>query len=251
MTNQKHVEKLNTGHTIEFHDRGFGWRVKAPLPENYGYTVGSEIGTPFSGYATDGTISKLMALQFGVSSRIGLVTQKIYQGPEPTEVTFDLNFNAYYSARHEVVAPVIKLMMMSVGQEKNLEETSREVAENIRSYTTLGEEQLGNFLDASGDVESTLESQSSSAAQLIRFMRTPSTVTVRVGNIFTLVNAYLSNVQPQFTNVLDFEYMPMSATCSVTLELANPMTKLRLSRAFGDAFRGSTEQGEPDVNPGI
>ena len=232
MSDQKKLDQLHQGQLIQIRDPNFGWHVKAPLPESFGYTVGSEIGTPFSGYATEGNLSKVLALQFGVSNRVGLVTRKIYQGPEPTEVSMDLNFNAYYSARKEVVAPIIKLMLMSVGHEDSFDDVEGTIADYIRGYMSIGESAIASVAGFEGD-EDFNDTDSSRAAKLIRFMRTPGLCAVKVGNVFRLSNVYISNVSPTFSNVLDHEFLPMSATCSITIELSQPMSKIRIAESFG------------------
>ena len=246
MSKQLKVDQLDPGQVVTFHDPNFGWRVKAPLPEQFGYSVGSEIGTPFAGYATEGALSKVLALQFGVSSRVGLITQKLYQGPQETELSFDLNFNAYYSSKLEVVAPIVKLMLMSVGQEQSVADSKEGVLNKVRGLLTAGENITTGMVDAF--TEDDLSFEDGSAAELIRFMRTSSLCTVKVGKIFTLKKVFISNVTPSFSNVLDNEFLPMSASCNVTIELQSPMTKIEIGKSFSisDAERENIENTEVD-----
>ena len=246
MSKQLKVDQLDPGQVVEFHDPNFDWRVKAPLPEQFGYSVGSEIGTPFAGYGTDGALSKVLALQFGVSSRVGLITQKLYQGPQETEISFDLNFNAYYSSRLEVMAPIVKLMMMSVGQEQSVNDAKEGVLNEVRRMLTATDRAGSAVAEFVTGADFSIEE--GSAAELIRFMRTPSLCSVRVGKIFTLNKVFISNVTPSFSNVLDNEFLPMSASCNVTIELQSPMTKLRIGKSFSiaDAERENIENTEVD-----
>lgn len=234
------LQTIPDGQKIKFRDKQFGYTVEAPLPETFGFSVGSEIGTPFAGYASEGTLAKLIALRFGVTNRIGLVTRKIYQGPEPTEMSFDLTFNAYYSSRTEVILPIVKLMIMSVGRAQDLSDARGKIAEQLIKITTATEGIISDAIKFIGLADDDIVEEGE-ISQLIRFMRAPSLCGVSVGNVFKIRNAYISNVTPTFSNVLDRDFLPLHATCSVTVQLEQPMTKVTLAQSFADAVQLGSE----------
>jgi len=114
-TYQQYLNELPSSKVVKIRggDDG-GLIVLAPLPAEYGYTVGSEYSAPFDVSLPAGVLQKSMALS-GISQKIGIRMQNMYSNPVPTEISVDLEFNAFYDARKEVVEPVINLAQMSLG----------------------------------------------------------------------------------------------------------------------------------------
>lgn len=232
---QNWVSQLDDGQKIRIIERedngaATGRYVEAALPEEFGFSVGSEIGTPFAGYATEGRLAQFLALS-GVSTKAGLVTTKIYQGPEPTEMELSLSFDAYYSAKDEVVGPIVQLMLMAVGSEDGLGPTMKSVSNYLKSsLPSIASNYAMSMFDVSDDLSD--EVSDSRIDELLRFFRAPNVCQIEVGNLFTIERAYISTVTPSFSNVLDSEFMPMHATCTVSVQLEKPFHKRSLARAF-------------------
>lgn len=207
------------GSVITISENPAGHVVYAPLPETFGFTVGSEFSAPFDTGISSGLVQKALAIG-SISQKIGLRMKKMYANPEPTEISFDLEFNAYYSAADEVVVPVIKLAAMSLG--RSIEDLNERAQEAIRRIgQTAGD--VGDLV--SGKTEGYLDEGSSTGgivkriANLIGLIEGPNTQTIMFGNLYTIDNCYITSISPQFSNVLDKDGFPLSAICSVTVTL--------------------------------
>ncbi len=196
------------------------WTVIGHLPEEFGFSVGSEIGTPFSGFASDGNVAKLLYLTTDSSAKAGLITKKLFMGPEQSEISFDINFQAYYSGYHEVIDPIVRLMMFSTGHKKSVSETIAEIAGKFRTLDQIGE----SLTEASGG--------EIKEKPTFAFMQGPGTCTIKFGKVMKLTGVYISNVTPNFSGILDNEGYPLSGSASITGQLQEPMTKERLATAF-------------------
>ncbi|MBG24033.1 MAG: hypothetical protein CMF22_11325 [Idiomarinaceae bacterium] len=197
-----------------------GGVVYAPLPDNWGMTVGSEFTAPFDANLLNGILSKGAAVA-GISKKTGMATRKMYSNPEPTEISLDLQFEAYYSAKEEVVNPVIQLMAMSLGTTLTAEKAVQTVKEIINAgVNTFGIDDLFSTEQIDGATEvATQVDENDRIMGFINFVQGPPTCTVKFGNVLRLSNCYITSVAPQFSNVLDATGMPLSATCSVTIIL--------------------------------
>lgn len=226
---------LDRGQTLTIHDPDTtGFRVNTPLPETFGFQVGSEIGTPFSGYQTDSLLAKGLALA-GTSVKTGLVTKKMYMGPEPTEISMTLNFNAWNSARDEVLVPVLKLMFMSVGSSNKVSDLVHEFSRQYEQMDVINPERMLAKKAGAENVQG--------ISDLVRYMRSPGMVNIRFGDIYKLRNVYLSSVEPEFSNVLDVEKLPMQATVSIQAQLSEPFDKEQLNRSFYERVNTSEQNG--------
>lgn len=111
---QLKMAELDNKHKLRI-SSGDKYHVEAPLPDNFGFTVGSEYTTPFDLGSVSGTLQKLYAIG-GISAPVGLRMRKMYANPEPTEISFEMEFAAYHSAKEDVVVPIVTLMVMSLGR---------------------------------------------------------------------------------------------------------------------------------------
>lgn len=230
MTTKNHVLELDDRQLVTFHDTVYKMIVKAPLPETVNIGAGSEINSPFANFASDGTAASLLALTTGASSRIGITTKKLFMGPDQPDISIDLKFEAYYSAYEEVLMPCIKLLLMSTGDERDLLKDT-----GLKSYLQSITGGLQDKAKASvGDVAKTVKTDNVSTDDLINYLKTPTAIKVRFGNILTVYNAFVSNVNVSFSNVLDNNFLPMEATASVTLTPQDPFTKKTLVGSFKD-----------------
>lgn len=192
--------------------------VEAPLPDQFGVTVGSEFSAPFDGNLVSGSLAKVAALQ-GVAKKTGTSGRKMYSNPEPSEISIDLEFEAYYSAKEEVVLPVALLMAMSLGTTLD----SARLEQNMLQYLSLGDNLTGfNTAEEVESVDIVSEEQeewSDRIMELIGFLQGPRKVRVHFGRTMVLPSVWVASVAPQFSNVLDPNGFPMSATVSVTFAL--------------------------------
>lgn len=209
--------------------------VEAPLPDNFGFTVGSEFSAPFDAQALAGVLQKLKIPVGGLARRVGVVTTKFYSNPEPTEISFEMEFHAEYSARHEVMEPVFALMNMSLG--KNM--TPEDLVVVINRYRDALSELTGiggsggNDGGASSGGDGGWASNAEGAMALIGLIESPETVIIRFGNAYALDSVWISSVTPSFSNSLDAEGFPLSCTCSVNAVLQRDPVKDDLARFFG------------------
>ena len=79
--------------------------VQAPLPDDFGFTVGNVYSTPFDTGGLSETMQKALALTSkatdtsAFSGKLGITMDKVFTNPEPTEISFDLEFTAFYDAK--------------------------------------------------------------------------------------------------------------------------------------------------------
>lgn len=199
--------------------------VEAPLPETFGMTVGSEFSTPFDMGGIGGLLSKFLALG-GISQKFGVSMKNMFTNPEPTEISFDLEFDAYYSALEEVLAPVIALAKMSLGDKIDSTDAARKKVEDIANDLGITDAlQTFGLIDPDGGGGSSFipegnepaEAAASKAIDILGFVSGPEPCIIRFGNIYTLSRVYVTSVGFRFSNVVDTNGFPMSATASVTV----------------------------------
>lgn len=198
------------------------WTVIGHLPDGFGFSVGSEIGTPFAGFASDGNVAKILYLTTNSSAKAGLITKKMFMGPEQSEISFDMEFQAYYSGFDEVIDPIVRLMMFSTGHQKEIGEIAGEAANNYLNISGKAAEISASFL---GDGEEINRPK-------FAFMQGPGICTIQFGKVMKLRNVYLSSVTPTFSNSLDNEGYPLSGSVSISGQLEQPMTKDQLASTF-------------------
>lgn len=211
---QKKMKETPAKFRVRIHSEMAG-TVYAPLPDGFGMTVGSEFSAPFDANFASGTLSKALAVGGGIGNKTaGISTTKFYSNPEPSEISIELQFEAYHSAREDVLVPVIRLMAMSLGRTIDFEGAKQiieSLANKIGSLTGLD-----SLIESEITTTEATERNSDRILGFLNFVQGPPTVSIRFGNTLKLDRAYISSVAPQFSNILDSEGIPMSATCSIT-----------------------------------
>lgn len=187
--------------------------VSAPLPDDFGFTVGSEYSTPFDLGTMSGLMMKSMAMG-GVSAPVGLRMRKFYTNPEPVEISFKMAFEAYYDARTEVVRPVVSLVTMGLGSELDSEGIGNKLdvfGETTREYIGVGTDSETLTPEQKG--------MSDKVLGLIKIVNAPSVCSISFGNVYTMDKVYITSTAVTFSNDLDSEGLPMSAEVNVTCTL--------------------------------
>lgn len=216
--------------------------VQAPLPADFGFTVGSEFTTPFDTGGLSGMYQKAAAIS-GVSQKFGISMKSMYSNPSPTEISFECEFAAYYSAVDEVVKPVAALMLMAVGKRV----TAESVNENIDKMGLLFDRidaRTGENFDNASEITPSEEFLTSKdgedktmfekALKLIKVISSPNRCSIQFGNVYEIDRAWMTSAAPQFSNVLDANGMPMSATVSLTFTVEEHPIDEDINRFFGD-----------------
>lgn len=196
--------------------------VIAPLPDNFGMTVGSEYSSPFEGGGATGAVSKLLSMA-NVGQKLAISMDRKYNNPERSEISFEMEFAAYYDAKTEVLIPVMKLLYMTLG--RNLDWASGEnmIKTVIQKINDASSAVAGAGLDfAEVDLEppppppESVESGTNKMFELLSIIQGPPTCTIRFGDTMVLSKCFLSSSGVQFSNILDPDGIPMSAKVSVT-----------------------------------
>ncbi len=211
---QQKLKETPSKFRIRIHSEMAG-TVLAPLPDNFGMTVGSEYSSPFDANFASGTLSKALAIGGSIGNKTaGVATTKFYSNPEPSEISIDLQFEAYYDARQEVLEPVIRLMAMSLGRTIDFE-AARNIIENMANKvgSITG---LDNMFSGEIETSDSTVRNSDRILGFLNFVQGPPIVSIKFGNAMKLDRVYISSVAPQFSNILDADGIPMSATCSIT-----------------------------------
>jgi hypothetical protein len=207
--------------------------VAAPLPDNFGLTVGSEFATPFDTGTANSLLSKALYLS-DVAQKIGMRMKKFYSAPTPTEISFDMEFTSYYNAYGEVVVPAVLLMQLSLGRRLDLATLEGKI-HKVLDKIKAGYQSAARVVDAKTGVDFNLNKEmppmpnneytqaastgASKAMDLFGFVSAPETSVIRFGDVFTLDAAYITHVGVKLSNVLDTAGMPISCVCSVTATL--------------------------------
>lgn len=226
MSYQQKIRELPTKHTLEIRSgvRG-GTTIHANLPDGFGFTVGNVFSSPFDTGALNGMIAKGAAVgAIGLNQMVSM--QKVFMNPEPTEISFEMKFDAYYDPVGEVVAPVINLLRVSLSRQLNSATIDQKVKDIIQgAYEIAGGsgeiEYKGGYASVANDATG---EKLDTALELIGFIASPDTVSIRFGDVYTIRDAFISSVGIAFSNKLDRNGMPMSCTCNVSAVLRRPPT---------------------------
>ena len=199
------------------------FKIQAPLPDEFGVTVGSEFSEPFDVGAMSGSWAKAFAVG-GVAQKFGLRMEKMYTNPEPTEISFDMEFVAYYDAKDEVFMPVAELVTMALGTEIDWDSVKGK-ADQLRNIIKQGSSTASAFLGGSGEgIEIDTSATETEEADkygnkllgLIGLIESPEKCRIYFGKVMKWTNMYITSVAPQFSNQLDRDGYPLKATVSVT-----------------------------------
>lgn len=200
------------------------WKVQAPLPDNFGLTVGSEFATPFDTGNVNSILSKALTIA-NISQKASIRMKKMYSNPTPTEISFDMEFNSFYDAYAEVVYPTVVLMGMSLGRsldwpglKVDIEALLRKANEGIsKAGETIGAGDILKNTKATVPTSETTDKNISKTADLFNIIQGPPTVEVRFGKVLRLGECFITSVGAKFSNVLDVNGYPTSCVCSVTV----------------------------------
>lgn len=206
-----------------------GRKVEAPLPPDFGFTVGSEFTTPFDVGSMSGGLQKLYAIG-QISNPVGLRMRKMYANPEPVEISFEMEFAAYYSAKEEVVMPVVVLTTMCLGREakySDIENTVRKMGTAAVKGASLigfggdGADQVNQATGSAADAvrDSEYAGAGDRLMGLIGLIKAPEVATIKFGDFLTITDVFLTSTAIQFSNTVDRDGYPMSAKVSVTCTL--------------------------------
>jgi hypothetical protein len=194
-------------------------KVTAPLQDNFGFSVGSEFATPFDIQNQNNMMAKFLYLT-NQSQKIGIRMNKMYSNPVPTEISFDMEFSAYYNAFHEVVVPSVILMTMSLGRAVKWEDLTEKMKTYISAIpkvwasTASAADSVANLITAGNATE--IATPTNKAMDLLGIIEAPTVTTIKFGNTYTLTDCFITHVGVKFSNVLDTSGYPTSAVCSVT-----------------------------------
>lgn len=196
--------------------------VESALPDEFGFTVSSNYSTPFDTQSLGEILQKGSAIA-GISQKTAFAMNKAFINPEPSEISFEMHFDAFYSARMEVLLPVFRLLEMSLPTLLTYESAKERITQVIESIKeSLGGTQVDESIfdgirntfsrNPDEEVQETIDK----GLALLRVLSSPSTVNIQFGNTYVLTDTYISSVSVSFSNVLDGEGLPLSAVCSVT-----------------------------------
>ena len=161
-----------------------------------------------------------------------MIGEKFYGGSEPSDISFDLQFNSFYSAFDEVVLPTLKLLMLAVGKEGELLDESHK--QKIQNEIN----QRGIFNTGSEDNEEIEQKAKKWLSDFnLSFFISQDTSTIRFGDVFTLNEVYIQNVDFTFTNVMEEgangKAFPVQANVSVSAIFKKPPAQEKLGEFFG------------------
>lgn len=226
------VKELDQGQKIQIRQGQPGSGsivIESPLPENFGFSAGSQFGSPFASYMSHG-LGSMIGVATGFSQSYGLFTQNFFEGPQMTQVSFDMHFDTWEDSMADVILPVMYLMSFSVGAATDkLKPLAKEVA-------SIANIPIQAILTGINTVEGTVTSglkNTQISSNIFQMMDTPALCTLKFGNAYTLRSMFVSNVSLQFSNVLDQNYIPMNCVASVTADFKNPLSSGDIARTFG------------------
>lgn len=205
--------------------------VTAPLQDDFGMTVGSEFATPFDTGSINNIMSKIFYVT-AISQKAGIRMKKLYAAPEPTEISFDMEFAAFYNAKDEVLLPAVTLLTMALGRRL----TAEDVVARVEKYavelakfsgrvvdSTFGEGEISDFFKEAEDTDVDVDKKnleiSNKVLGLISVIQGPPLSEIRFGDVMVLPKCFITSAAAKFSNVLDPDGVPMSAVVSVTATL--------------------------------
>jgi len=175
--------------------------VRAPLPESIPFSTGNDIDETFDFFKLASKLAQSVGVASGVSIDRGLAEQQQWRGIINQEFSMDLQFQAYNSGKDDVVIPVKTLLLMS---------SPEPTTANLKVGTK-------------------------------KLWLAPPRVSIKFGNIITLTSVWIKTINVQFSNKLDDNYDPMSATVSITFIPRDPLGRFALGS------ERQTTQGINDV----
>lgn len=225
----------NKQHWLNERDNKFKLRILGPegkvvqsiLPDEFGATVGSEYSTPFDTASVSERTAQVLALG-GIAQKQGIRMQKMYTNAEPTEISFQMEFNAYYSPIDEVVNPIVVLTQMALGSIVTWNEANADLRALIEKISALGgdaaamlgvnaQEEAQKANETIKEAEQEHKEIGKKLMDLIGVIESPEYVTVKFGNLMEWRRCYITSVGFRFSNVVDSQGFPLSAKADVTV----------------------------------
>lgn len=204
---------------ISGRDAGKRYKIQSPLPDSFGMTLGSEYSEPFDTGALSDKWAKAFAIG-GIGQKAGLRMKKMFTNAEPTEISFDMEFVAYYDAADEVLLPIVQLCRLTLGHVLQGEDINKKFEDLVNKLTFASTANILSDIESAGDTVSENEDVNkygSRVLEIASLIDSPPKVKLQFGNIMKWKNMYITSIAPQFSNVLDENGIPLSAKVSVTL----------------------------------
>lgn len=176
--------------------------VKAPLPETLSISVQNEVNQLYSAFQFKSDLIQFLGGGVGKNFDRGYSQREYWRGPENADISIELHFNTYYSAFIDVMKPTQDLLLMGSSRETSLQ----------------GGEKGGAPLG------------------LDEIWAAPQNVIVYFGKYFSHNSMIVKSVEVSYSNKLDNEFYPMSATANITMTPSDPM-------AFAVMAGGSSKFG--------
>lgn len=201
------------------------YKVYAPLPDGFGFTVGSEYSSPFDVSSLSSNLQKAYAVA-GFAQKIGMRMRKFYTNPEPTELSVDMEFTAEKDTFTDVLYPVMALKIMALGSILDLAKINEKTQNAFIALSnglkvaaeTFGiEDPITDDYTIQFNDNSSLGERADGILRTIGFISAPKYINVKFGNVMTWNKCYITSVATSFSNVLDSNGRPMSAKCTVTI----------------------------------
>lgn len=165
-------------------------QILAPIPEQVAISTGNAYDQTFDILQFKQTVVNWISKGAGKKFTRGISERQYWDGIENQEITLELEFAAYNSGYWDVVVPCRNLMMLATPTERGSTDISTNDVEGIENLTAHWDE--------------------------------PPHIMVSIGDFLTLNNVGISNCSVSFSNKLDNEFMPLSATASVSFVMIDP-----------------------------
>jgi len=222
-------KEVPDAHKVKVISQLFNNPIVGHLPEEFGFGVGSEFSEPFSSILPEGRTAQIAQAISGMSMKHGIVSERFYSGAEPADFSFDLEFHSFYSAKEEVVIPIVKLLMLGVGIENELIEDGEEIAEKLDAEQFF--DQLPVFADSARDWVEDIN---------VSVFMSHDPITIKFGDSLTVSNIYFQNVSYTFSNVLEQGEdgaFPIKGTASINAIFRTPPSHKDIATMFGQQSR--------------
>lgn len=179
-----------------------GMKVEAPLPETFNFSVGNEVNQTFD-------IMKFKKFFIGGAASLanknfdrGYTERLYWRSIAIQDFTIEMSFDAYYSGKVDVILPTKKLILM---------------ATPVANQTKLGETLTG-YWDG------------------------PPRVNIAYGNVIWFESCWIKSVNINYSNKLDNNFDPLSATATVNFVTQNPMSFQDIEKQMSYFAAGNSNQ---------
>ena len=216
--NQSPEAQTVTIHAKTLHDNSESYqehmnaiRVRAPLPETFGFGLANNVDQVFSSFQAVKQLVTSSAALTHMNTNRGFSERVYWKNVENQEITLELTFNAYYSGLVDVVKPVNELMLLASAVENHMGEAI--YVEGESGFLTTASEVLTGYWNA------------------------PPRITVLMGDVLYFTDCWVKSINVNFSNKLDNEFNPMSATVSISFMTEDPVGYVGM-RGYSSDFSG-------------